>query len=209
MDNYNQSNHNVVPEDEPLRLEGTQMATGEEQSTSTSSHGIVDAAGSKPKGSLATDVSRIEMRVRCCKELHTIGTWNVKTINQGKFDVVKADTSRLNINILGISEIKWTRMGHFTSHEHQIFYCGHETQRRNGVPIIVNKVWSKSVLGYNPKNDRMISIRFQGKPINITIIHVYAPTTVAKENEIEQFYADLKQLLDTTPREDAIVIMGD
>ena len=209
MDIYNQSNHNIVPEDEPLRLEGTQIATGEEQSTSTSSHGIDDVAGSKPKGRPANDMSRVEMKVRCCKELHTIGTWNVRTMNQGKLDVVKAEMSRLNISILGISEIKWTGMGHFTSDEHQIFYCGHETQRRNGVAIIVNKKWSKSVLGYNPKNDRMISIRFQGKPINITIIQVYAPTTNAKENEIEQFYADLQQLLDTAPRKDTIVIMGD
>ena len=146
MDIYNQSNHNIVPEDDPLRLEGTQIATGEEQSTSTSSHGIDDVAGSKPKGRPATDMSRVKMKVRCCKELHTIETWNVRTMNQGKIDVVKAEMSRLNINILGISEIKWTGMGHFTSDEHQIFYCGHETQRRNGMAIIVNKVWSKSVL---------------------------------------------------------------
>ena len=127
-------------------------------------------------------------------------------MNQGKLDVVKAEMSRSNISILGISEIKWTGMGHFTSDEHQIFYCGHETQRRNGVAIIVDKVWSKSVLGYNPKNDRTISIRFQGKPINITVIQVYALTTDA---EIEQFYADLQQLLDAAPKKDVIVIMGD
>ena len=209
MDNCNQCNHNIVPENEPLRLEGTQRVTGEEQSTSTSRHGIDDMARSKPKGSLATDVSRVKMKVRCCKKLHTVGTWNVRTMNQGKLDVVKAEMSRLNISILGISEIKWTGMGHFTSDEHQIFYSGHETQRRNGVAIIVDKVWSKSVLGYNPKNDRTISIRFQGKPINITVIQVYAPTTDAKENEMEQFYADLQQLLDAAPKKDAIVIMGD
>ena len=130
-------------------------------------------------------------------------------MNQGKLDVVKSEMSRLNISILGIIEIKWTGMDHFTSDEHQIFYCGHETQRRNGVVIIVDKVWSKSVLGYNPKNDRTISIRFQGKPINITVIHVYAPITDAKENEIEQFYVDLQQLLDVARKKDAIVIMGD
>ena len=130
-------------------------------------------------------------------------------MNQGKLDVVKAEMSRLNISILGISEIKWIGMGHFTSDEHQIFYCGHETQRRNGVGIIVDKVWSKSVLGCNPKNDKTVSIRFQGKSINITVIQVYAPTADAKENEIEQFYTDLQQLPDAAPKKDAIVIMGD
>ena len=140
MDNYSQSNHNIVLEDERLRLEGTQIVTEEQQSTSTSNHGIDDVAGSKPKGRPATDASRVEMKVQCCKELHTIGIWNITAMNQDKLDVVKAEMSRLNINILGISEIKWTRMDHFTSDEHQIFYYGHETQRRNDVAIVVNKV---------------------------------------------------------------------
>ncbi|CAF1396827.1 unnamed protein product [Adineta steineri] len=209
MDNYNQSNLNLVPEGEPLRSEGTQEATGEEQSTSTSSCGIDDVAGSKPKGRPAADVFRNERKVRCCKELHTIGTWNVRTMNQGKLDVVKAEMSRLNINILGISELKWTGMGHLTSDEYQVYYCDHDTQRRNGVAIIVNKIWSKSVLGCNSKNDRMISIQFQGNPLNITLIQEYAPTTEAEEDEIEQFYADLQQLLDAAPKKDVIVIMGD
>ena len=208
MDNYSQRDLSIVPEDEPLRLEGTGKATREEQSTSTSSHGFDDVAGSKPKGRPTAEVSRVEMKVRCCKQLHTIVTWNVRTMNQGKLDVVKAEMTRMNINILVISEIKWTRMDHFTSGEHQIFDYSHENQRRNGVGIIVNILWSKSVLGYNPKNDRMISIRSQGKAINITVIQVYALTTNAKENEIEQFYADLQQLLDTAPRKDAIVILG-
>ena len=138
MDNYNQCNHNIVPENEPLRMEGTQRVTREEQSTSTSRHGIDDVAGSEPKRSLVTDVSRVEMKVQCCKKSHTVETWNVRTMNQGKLDVVKAEMSRLNISMLGISDIKWTDMGHFTSDEHQIFYCGHETQRRNGVATIVN-----------------------------------------------------------------------
>ena len=181
MDNYSKRNLSVVPEDEPLRLEGTEKATGEQQSTSTSSHGYEDVAGSKPKGRPTTEVSRVEMKVRCCKQLHTVGTWNVRTMNQGKLDVVKAEMTRMKVNILGISEIKWTGMDHFTSDEHQIFYYGHETQRRNSVAIIVNKLWSESVLGYNPKNDRMISIRFQGKPINITVFKfMLQPQTLRK-----------------------------
>ncbi|CAF4186577.1 unnamed protein product, partial [Adineta steineri] len=107
------------------------------------------------------------------------------------------------------SEIKWTGMDHFTSDEHQVYYCGQETQRRNGATIIVNKVWSRSVLGYNSENDRMISTRFQDKKLNITVIQVYAPTTEAMDNEIEQFYADLQQLLDAASKKDVIAMMGD
>ncbi|CAF0781822.1 unnamed protein product [Adineta steineri] len=209
MDNYKQSNLNIVPEDESLRLEGTQETAGEEQSTSASSRGIDEVARSKPKGRPVADVSRNERKVRCCKELYTIGIWNVRTMNQGKLDVVKAEILKLNMDILGASEIKWTGMGHFTSDEHQVYYCGQETQRRNGVAIIVNKVWSRSVLGYNSINDRMISIRSQGRPLNITAIQVYAPPNDAKNNEIEQLYADLQKLLDAAPKTDVIVIMGD
>ena len=106
MDNYSQRNLSIVPEDEPLRLEGTEKATGEEQSISTNSHGFDDVARSKPKGRPTTEVSRVEMKVRCCKQLHTIGTWNVRTMNQSKLDVVKAEMTRMKVNILGISEIK-------------------------------------------------------------------------------------------------------
>lgn len=129
-------------------------------------------------------------------------------MNQGKLEVVKEEMSRLNIGILGISELKWTGMGHFTSDKHQIFYCGQVSHRRNGVAIIINKKLSSSVLGYNPKNDRMISVRLQGKPINVTVIQVYAPTTNAEEAEIEDFYANLQQFLDETPKKDAIFIIG-
>ena len=96
--------------------------------------------------------------------------------------------ARVNINILGITELKLTGMGEFNSDDHYIYYCGEEYLRRNGVPLLVNKrVWN-AVLGCNLKNDRMISVRFQGKPFNITVIQVYAPTTNDKEVEVEQFY---------------------
>ena len=96
-------------------------------------------------------------------------------MNQGKLEVVKQEMTRVNINILGISELKRTRMGKFNSDDHCIYYCGQESLRRNGVAIIVKKrVWN-AVLGCILKNNRMISIRFQGKPFNITVIQVYAP----------------------------------
>ena len=104
--------------------------------------------------------------VWCCKEQYCIGTWNIRSMNQGKVEVVKQEMPRVNIGILGISDLKWTRMGEFNWDDHYIYYCGQESLRRNGVAITVNKrVWN-SVLGWNHKNDRMISVHFQGKLFN-------------------------------------------
>ena len=99
--------------------------------------------------------------------------------------------ARWNVDILGISELKWTAMGGFNSDDHYIYYCGQESLRRNGVAIMVNKRVRNAVLGCNLKNDRMISVCFQGKQFNITVIQVYAPTSNAEEAEVEWFYEDL------------------
>ena len=98
-------------------------------------------------------------------------------MNQGKLEVVKQEMARVNIDILGISELKWTRMGKFNSDDHYIYYCRQESLRRNGVAIMVNKRVRNAVLGCNLKNDRMISVHFQGKPFTIVVIQVYAPTS--------------------------------
>ena len=95
-------------------------------------------------------------------------------MNQGKLEVVKQEMARVNVDILGISDLKWTGMGEFNSDDHYIYYCGQESLRRNGVAIMVNKRVRNAVLGYNLIKDRMISVRFQGKPFNITVIQVYA-----------------------------------
>ena len=100
-------------------------------------------------------------------------------------------------------------MGEFNSHDHYTCYCGQESLRRNGVAIILNKRVQNAVLGCNLKNDRMISVRFQGKPFNITVIQVYAPTSNAEEAEVEQFYEDLQDLLELTPEKDVLFIIGD
>ena len=113
-------------------------------------------------------------------------------MNQGKLEVVKQELARVKINILGISKLKWTGMGEFNSDDHYIYYCGQEYLRRNGVAIIVNKRVRNVVLGCNLKNDRMISVRLQGKPFNITVIQVYAPTSNVEEAEVERFYEDQK-----------------
>ena len=117
--------------------------------------------------------------------------------------------ARVNVDILGISELKWTRMGEFNSDDHYIYYCGQDSLRRNGVAITVNKRVQNTVLGCNLKNDRMISVRLQGKPFNITVIQVYAPTSNAEEAEVEQFYEDLQDLLELTPKKDVLFIIGD
>ena len=129
-------------------------------------------------------------------------------MNQGKLEVVKQEMESVNINILGISELKWTGMGKFNSDDHYIYYCGQESLRRNGVAIMVNKrVWN-AVLGCNLIYDRMISVRFQGKPFNITVIQVYAPTSIAEEVEVEWFNEDLQELLELTPKRDELFIIG-
>ena len=116
----------------------------------------------------------IEARSNAVK---SIGTWNVRSMNQDKLEVVKQEMARVNIDILGISELKWTGMGEFNSDDCYIYYCGQESLRRNGVAIMVNKRVQNVVLGCNLKKDRMISVRLQGKPFNITVIQVYAPTS--------------------------------
>ena len=129
-------------------------------------------------------------------------------MNPGKLEVVKQERARVNTDILGISELRWTGMGEFNSDDHYIYYCGQESLRRNGVAIMVNKRVRNAVLGCSLKNDRVISVRFQGKPFNITVIQAYAPTSNTEETEVEWFYEDLQDLLELTPKKDALFIIG-
>ena len=112
-------------------------------------------------------------------------------MNQSKLEVVKQAMARVNVDILGIGELKWTGMGECNSDDHYIYYCRHGSLRRNGVAIMISKSVQNAVLGCNLKNNRMISVLFQGKPFTITVIQVYAPTSNAKEAETEWFYEDL------------------
>ena len=115
----------------------------------------------------------------------------------------------VNVDMLGISELNWIGMGEFKSDDHYIYYCGQESLRRNGVAIMVNKRVRNAVLICNLKNDRMISVCFQGKPFNTTVIQAYAPTNNAEEAEIELFYEDLQDLLELTPKKAVLFITGD
>ena len=130
-------------------------------------------------------------------------------MNQGKMEVVNQEMRRVKVNILGISELKWTGMGEFNSDDPYIYYGGQESLRKHGVAIMVNKRVRNTVPGYNLKNDRMISVHFQGKPFHITIIQVYAPTSNAEEAEVEWVYEDLQDLLELTPKKDVLSIIGD
>ena len=127
-------------------------------------------------------------------------------MNQDKLEAVKQDVARVNTDILGISELRWTAVGEFISDGHYIYYCGQDSLRGNGVAIMVNRRVQNAVLGCNLKNDRMISVRFQGKPFNITVIQVYAPTKNTEEAEVEQFYENLQDLLELIPRKDVLFI---
>ena len=134
----------------------------------------------------------LKYEVQCCKEQYCM--------NQDKLEVVKQEMTTVNINILGISELKWTEMGQFKSDGHYIYSCGQESLRRNGVALIVNNRFRNTVLGCNLKNDTMILVHFQCKPFNITVIQVNAPTTDDEEADADWFYEDLQHLLELTPK---------
>ena len=126
-------------------------------------------------------------------------------MNQGKLEVVKREIARVNIDLLGISKLKWTGIAEFNSDDHYIYYCGQVTLRRNGVALIVKK---RVQLQYcNLKNGRMISVHFQGKPFNIKVIQVYVPTNNAEEEaEVERFYEDLQDLPELTSNKDTGIV---
>ena len=128
-------------------------------------------------------------------------------MNQGNLEVVKQEMARVNVDILGISELKWTGMGVFNSDNHYIYYCAQESLRRNRVAMLVNKR-VQNAIGCNLKNDRMRSVHFQGKPFNIIVVQVYALTSNAEEADVEQFYEDLQELLELTPQKDVLFIIG-
>ena len=150
---------------------GAQYATGDQWTNNSRKN---EGMEPKQKQYPVVDVTGDRSKIQCCKEQYCTGTWNVRYMVQGTLEAVKQEMATVNVDILGISKLKWTGMGVFNS-------CGQESLRRNGVAIMVNKSVRNAVLGCNLKNDRMISVRFQGKPFIITVIQVYAPTSNAEE----------------------------
>ena len=164
--------------DELPRLVCAQHATGDQWRNNSRKN---EETEPKQKQHPVVDVTGDRRKVQCCKEQYCTGTWNLKSMNQGKLEVVKQGMARVKVNILGISELKWTGMGEFNSDDHYIYYCGQESLRRNGVAIMVIKRVQNAVLGCNLKNDRTISIHFQGKPFNIMLIQIYARSVTLKK----------------------------
>ena len=153
------------------------------------------------------DVTGDGSKVWCRKEKYCRGTWNVRSTYQGHLDVIKQDMARVNIDILGVSELKWTGMGEIHSDNHYIYYCGQESLRRNGVAIVVNKrVWN-AILWCSLKKTQWSL--FISKANNSTVIQVYAPTGNAEEADVEWFYEDLQDHLELKPKKDVIFIIGD
>ena len=191
--------------DELPRVVGAQYATGdqwrnnsrnnEETEPKQNQHPVLDETGDGNQ-------------VQGCKEQYCIGTWNVRSMNQGKLEVVKQEMARVKVDILGISKLKWTGLSEFNPGNHYIHYCGQESLRRNGVAIIVNERVQNAELGCNLKSDRMISVCFQGKLFNITVIQVYVPTSNSEEAEVEWFYEDLQDLLELTPKKMSFSLQG-
>ena len=185
-------------------MAGTQYATGDQWRNNSRKN---EETESKQKQQPVVDVTGDGSKVQCCKEEYCIEIRNVRSMNQGKLEAVKQEMTRVNINILAISELKWTGMGEFNSNDHYIYYFGQESLRRNGVAIIVNKRVRNEVFGCNVKNDKMISVHFQGKSFNITVIQVCVPSSNAEEAEVEQFYEDPQNLLELTPKKDVLYII--
>jgi len=157
----------ITLKDELSRSVGAQYTTGEEWKNNSKKN---EETEPKQKNCPVVDVTGDGRKACCYEEQYCIGTWNVRSMNQGKLKVLKREMARVSIDILGISKLKWTGMGEFNSDDHYIYYYGQKSLRRNGVAIIVNKRVRNAVLGCNIKNDTMISVRFQGKPFNITVI---------------------------------------
>ena len=192
MYSMKRQNDRTLKEEFP-RSVGAQYATGDQgRNNSRKNEGMEPKQRQYP----VVDVIGDRSKVRCCKEQYCIGTWNVRSMNLGKLEVVKQGMARVNVDILGISELKWTGMDEFNSDDHYIYYCGKESLRRNRVAILVNKRVQNAVLGCNLKNKRMISVHLQAKPFNITVIQVYAPNKNAEETEVEGVYEDLQDLLE-------------
>ena len=202
--NYIKGQKDMTTKDKSLGSEGVQYATGEWRRI-TNRPRMNEEAGPRQIQHSVVDVSVDESKIRCCKEQYYIGTWNVRSINQGKLDVVKQEMVRIKIDILGISELKLTGMGEFNSDDRFIYYCGQESHRRNGVAHIIAEKVKNMVLVCNIKNDRMICVCL----FTITVIQVYAPTTDAEETEVNQLYEGLEDLLELTPKKDILFIIRD
>ena len=204
---------NPVSEDEAPRSDDT-YNTGEELVTDVitaiDNSSSNEATGINPPVVPLVDVVSDRLQYTSFnKKKINIATWNVRSMYEGKLNLVKNEMEKMNLSILGISEMKWKGRGYFQSEGYRVFFSGHDTTRKNSVAFICNKKICKSVLGYNPISDRIISIRQQGKPVNITLVQIYAPILDAEDDEIDEFYNMLQKVTDSISNSDVKIIMGD
>ena len=204
MNSMKRQNERILKEELP-RSVGAQYATGDQwRNNSRKNEGMEPMQKQYP----VVDVTGNRSKVQSCKEQYWIGTWDVRSINQSKLEVVKLERARVNVDILGISKLKWTGMGEFNSDDHYIYYCCQESLSKKGnshygqQKSLKCSTWVQS-------QKWQISVRFQGKPFNITLIQAYVPTSNAEEAEVECFYEDLQNLLELTPKKDFLFIIGD
>ena len=203
-----QRRDSIVSEDGSPRSEDTQRATGEEAVAQCTAR-MNDRMRSKPSNSSPVpEAFRGVVRTLYQTDKHKIGTWNVRSMNRGKLEVVMAEIDRIGLELLGVSEMKWSGCGQVQIDNFTVLYAGHDKLRRNRVGFIMNRHASRCMLGYNAVSERLISVCLQTKLMNLTLIQVYAPTSDADEEEREKVYNCLEELLEHTPRKDAVIVMG-
>ena len=188
--------NNMTLKDELPRSVGAQYATGEEWRNKSRKNAAMEP---KWKQRPVVDVTGDGSKVQCCKKQHCIHPWNVRSMNQCKLEVVKQEMARVNVDILGISELKWTGRGEFNSDDHYIYYCGQESLRRNGVALIVTKESEMQYLGAISKMKEW-PLFVSRQTVQDHSIQVYIPTTNAEEADVEWFYEDIQDLLELTPK---------
>jgi hypothetical protein len=203
---------NIVPDGVPRRPDRTQIATAEEGRTATSTFGQDDSCRPNPNpGSLQLDVSGQERSSTSLRKVTHFGTWNVQGLTTGKLTAVENEMETCGIKIIGIAEHWWHNEGRFkTENGNTVVFCGKRSGRKErGVGFIVEKDTAKSIMGYNPVSERVITLRIKADPINITLIQVYAPTSNSSEEEIDDFCESIQKTMDDAHKRDIKILMGD
>ena len=199
----------IVANGESPRPECNSIITGKERDGELNAGGPNEATGPKPKGRPVADQTRRQRLNLSFKQKMRLGTWNVRSMQSGKIDVIQGEMKRLDIAIMGLCETRWKGQGHFNWNGYKIIMSGQKERGRNGVAIMCDKTSANAIMGYHTVSDRILSVRFRGGQANTTIIQVYAPTSAALEEEHDNFYAELQDTIDNTAKGDILVIIGD
>ena len=199
----------IVANGETPRPECDLTATGKEQEKESGAARCNEETGLKPKGRLEADRTRGQRLNLSCKQKMKIGTWNVRSMQSGKMNIIQREMKRLEISIMGLSETRWKGQGHFNWNGYKIIMSGQAEKGRNGVAVMCDRASANAMMGYDTVSDRILSVRFRGRKVNITIIQVYAPTSTASEEEQDNFFIKLQSTIDRTPKGDVTMVIGD